>query len=45
LLDTGYTLKTPTRIATRQNGKFTEVKQYEFNRAESRQVAFEETVG
>ena len=45
LLDTGYTLKTPTRIATRQNGKFTEVKQYEFNRAESRQVAFEEAVG
>jgi DNA repair protein RadD len=42
LLDTGYTLKTPTRISTRKNGKFTEVKEYEFSRTERYQNAFEE---
>jgi DNA repair protein RadD len=42
LLATGYTLKTPTRIATRKNGKFTEVKEYEFTRIERHQDALEE---
>jgi DNA repair protein RadD len=42
LLDTGYTLMTPTRIATRKNGKFTEVKEYEFSRTERHQNAPEE---
>lgn len=42
LLATGYTLKTPTRIATRKNGKFTEIKEYEFTRTERHQNAFEE---
>ena len=40
LLDTGYTLKTPIRISTKQNGKFTEVKDYEFSRTDSYQDAF-----
>jgi DNA repair protein RadD len=44
LLDTGYTLKTPTRIATRKNGKFTEVKEYEFSRIERHQDALEEAI-
>jgi DNA repair protein RadD len=44
LLDTGYTLKTPTRIATRKNGKFTEVKEYEFSRTERHQNTPEEAI-
>jgi DNA repair protein RadD len=44
LLDTGYTLKTPIRIATRKNGKFTEVKEYEFSRTERHQDALEEAI-
>jgi len=44
LLDTGYMLKTPTRIATRKNGKFTEVKEYEFSRIERNQNALEEAI-
>jgi len=35
-------LKEPTRIATKQNGKFTEVKEYEFSRTERHQDAFEQ---
>ena len=42
LLETGYTLKTPARIATKQNGKFTEVKDYEFSRTERHQDALEQ---
>jgi DNA repair protein RadD len=42
LLETGYTLKTPARIATKQNGKFTEVKDYEFSRTERHQDAPEQ---
>jgi DNA repair protein RadD len=42
LLETGYTLKTPARIATKQNGKFTEVKDYEFSRTERYQDAPEQ---
>jgi DNA repair protein RadD len=42
LLEVADTLKTPTRIATRKNGKFTEVKEYEFSRTERHQDAFEE---
>jgi DNA repair protein RadD len=34
--------KEPTRIATRKNGKYTEVKEYEFHRTERHQDAFEE---
>jgi DNA repair protein RadD len=44
LLETGYTLKTPTRIATKQNGKFTEVKEYEFSRTKRHQDALEQAV-
>jgi DNA repair protein RadD len=32
----------PTRIATKQNGKFTEVKEYEFSRTKRHQDAFEQ---
>jgi DNA repair protein RadD len=32
----------PTRIATRKNGKYTEVKEYEFTRTERHQDALEE---
>ena len=35
--------KEPTRIATRKNGKYTEVKEYEFTRTERHQNAPEET--
>jgi DNA repair protein RadD len=35
--------KEPTRIATRKNGKYTEVKEYEFARTERHQDAPEET--
>jgi len=34
--------KEPTRIATRKNGKYTEVKEYEFGRTERHQDALEE---
>jgi DNA repair protein RadD len=33
----------PTRIATRRNGKFTEVKEYEFDRIERHQDTLEAT--
>jgi hypothetical protein len=36
-------LNEPTRIATRKNGKYTEVKEYEFTRTERHQDASEET--
>jgi hypothetical protein len=32
--------KEPIRIATRKNGKYTEVKDYEFNRTQRHQEAF-----
>jgi hypothetical protein len=35
-------LNEPTRIATRKNGKYTEVKEYEFSRTERHQDALEE---
>jgi DNA repair protein RadD len=31
----------PSRIATRKNGKYTEVKDYEFNRTKRHQESFE----
>jgi DNA repair protein RadD len=34
----------PTRIATRKNGKYTEVKEYEFSRTERHQDALEEAI-
>ena len=37
-------LNEPTRIAIRKNGKFTEVKEYEFSRTERHQDAPEETI-
>ena len=42
LLELADTLITPTRIATRKNGKFTEVKNYEFDRTERHQEALAE---
>jgi hypothetical protein len=32
-----YDIEEPVRIATRKNGKYTEVKEYEFNRTERNQ--------
>jgi len=37
---TFYDIEEPVRIATRKNGKYTEVKEYEFNRTERDQEAF-----
>jgi hypothetical protein len=34
-----YDIEEPVRIATRKNGKYTEVKDYEFNRTERNQEA------
>jgi hypothetical protein len=39
-----YCLNEPTRIATRKNGKYTEVKEYEFARTERHQDALEEAI-
>jgi DNA repair protein RadD len=44
LLEVSEALRTPTRIATRKNGKFTEVKEYEFTRTERHQDAPEEAI-
>ena len=41
-LDGGFVLAEPSRIATRQNGKFTEVMSHEFTRAESHNPSTEE---
>ena len=41
-IETGMKLKSPSRIATRQNGKFTEITQHEFSRTERHQDAFAE---
>lgn len=38
---TGFYLKTPTRIATRRNGKYTEIVSYDFSRTESNQGSLE----
>jgi hypothetical protein len=38
-IDWSCVLYQPTRIATRKNGKYTEVKEYEFNRTERNQEA------
>jgi DNA repair protein RadD len=35
-----YNIEEPVRIATRKNGKYTEVKEYEFNRTERSQKTF-----
>jgi DNA repair protein RadD len=35
-----YDIEEPVRIATRKNGKYTEVKEYEFNRIKRNQEAF-----
>jgi DNA repair protein RadD len=37
---TFYDIEEPVRIATRKNGKYTEVKDYEFNRTQRHQEAF-----
>jgi hypothetical protein len=37
-------LKEPTRIAIKQNGKFTEVKEYEFSRTKRHQDAPEQAI-
>jgi len=39
-----HKIKEPARIATRKNGKFTEVKEYEFARIDRHQNALEETI-
>jgi hypothetical protein len=36
----GRKISEPVRIATRKNGKYTEVKDYEFDRTERNQEAF-----
>jgi DNA repair protein RadD len=41
-IETGMKLKQPTRIATRQNGKFTEITQHEFSRTYGHQDALAE---
>lgn len=41
-IDWANLLRKPTRIATRKNGKYTEVKEYEFTRTERHQDALEE---
>jgi DNA repair protein RadD len=43
-IDLANLLREPTRIATKQNGKFTEVKEYEFSRIERHQDALEQAV-
>lgn len=39
---TFYDIEEPVRIATRKNGKYTEVKDYEFNRTQRNQGTFEQ---
>jgi DNA repair protein RadD len=44
MLNVAEEIQTPVRIATLQNGKFTEVKQYEFSRVKSHQAKLEQSV-
>lgn len=40
-IKTGFCLKEPTRIATRKNGKYTEIVSHDFNRTENNQASLE----
>jgi DNA repair protein RadD len=43
-IETGMKLKSPARIATRRNGKFTEITQHEFSRTERHQDTLAEAI-